>query len=64
MTTINHLGPYDVSDVTDAILGDVVYNQEVPIIIKQTINNETTFAVLATRIEMCAFLVLDVSKPI
>ena len=26
---------------------DVVYNQEVPIIIKQTINNKTTFNVLA-----------------
>ena len=47
MATINHLGPYDVCNVTDAILGYVVYNQEVPIVIKQTIDNKTTYAVLA-----------------
>ena len=34
--------------LTDAILvGDVVYNQEVPVIIKQTIDNETAFTALA-----------------
>ena len=46
-TTITHLGPYNVSGVTDDILGDVVYNKGIPIIIKQGVNNETVYAVLA-----------------
>ena len=46
--TIYHLGPYDVNEVDDDILGGLVYNQEVPIIIKQKTGDGTTvFAVLA-----------------
>jgi len=41
------LGPFEVSDVNDDILGEVVYNQGVPIVVKQKINNETRFAVVA-----------------
>ena len=46
-TKIDNLGPYEVSDINDDILGDVVYNNEVPVIIKQTLNNKTIYAVLA-----------------
>lgn len=45
-TSITHLGPYDISDVTDDILG-LVYNRGVPVVIKQQINNNTVYAVLA-----------------
>lgn len=47
MTTISHLGPYDVSEVNDDILGDVIYNQEIPIIVKQRVGDKTVFAVVA-----------------
>ena len=30
--TIAHLGPYEISDVNDDLLGDFVYTQGVPII--------------------------------
>jgi len=45
--TSTHLGPFDVSDVNNDILGDMVHNKGVPIIVKQTVDNETVFAVLA-----------------
>lgn len=44
---IHSLGPFDVDDVDDDILGDVVYNQGLPIIVKQNVNNNTKFAVVA-----------------
>jgi hypothetical protein len=47
MVTINHLGPYDVSDIDDDILGDVVYNKRLPVIVKQMVGNEEVFSVLA-----------------
>ena len=47
MTTINHLGPYDISDVNDDILGDIVYNKNLPVIIKQKVGDGDVFAVLA-----------------
>lgn len=46
-TVITHLGPYEVADVTDDILGSVVCNQNVPIVVKQVVDGRTVFAVLA-----------------
>ena len=47
--TIKHLGPYEVSEVDDDILGDVVYNQEIPVIIRQKVGGrgKYRYAVLA-----------------
>lgn len=50
--SLRTLGPFDVSDVDDDVLGDVVYNQGVPIIVKQEINNETKFDVVAKNREL------------
>lgn len=45
--TLKTLGPFDVGEVDDGILSDVVYNQGVPIIVKQNVNGVTKFAVVA-----------------
>jgi hypothetical protein len=47
MSTINHLGPYKVSDIDDDILGDIVYNKKLPIIVKQMVGGKEVFAILA-----------------
>lgn len=47
MTTVNHLGTYEVSDVNDDILGDVVINKGIPVVIKQEVGGETFYAILA-----------------
>lgn len=47
MSTLTHLGPYEVCDVTDDMVADVVIKQGVPIIIKQEVNGQDMFAVLA-----------------
>jgi len=47
MTTIKHLGPFELSDVNDDVLGDVVCKQGIPIIIKQTLGNWTACVALA-----------------
>ena len=47
LRSLRTLGPFNVEDVDDDILGDVVYSQEAPIIVKQTVNDETKFAVIA-----------------
>jgi len=47
MTTINHLGPYEISDVNNDILGNVVLNKGIPVIIKQEVGGEIVYAVLA-----------------
>ena len=44
---VPHLGPYDVRDVTDDMLGDLVYNQKIPVIIRQIVGGEYVYAVLA-----------------
>lgn len=51
---IAHLGPYDISDVTDAMLADLVARQNIPIIISQeatTFEGEAkiNYAVLVTK---------------
>ena len=46
------LGPFDVEAVDDDILGDVVYNQGVPIIVKQLIDDKTKYAVVAKNREL------------
>lgn len=53
--TVYHLGPYDVHDVTEPMLSDLVIHQGVPIILKQDIKDKdgvrvsTRYAVLATK---------------
>lgn len=44
--TVHTLGPFDVSDVGDDILGDVVHNQGIPIVVKWSVNGQTKFAVV------------------
>ena len=46
------LGPFDVEAVDDDIMGDVVYNQGVPIIVKQMIDDKTKYAVVAKNREL------------
>ena len=45
--TIRHLGPYEVDEIDDDILANLVYKREVPVILKQKINGITRYAVLA-----------------
>lgn len=48
--TIQHLGPYGVSDITDAMLQDLVCRQQMPVIIKQALpQGGVSYAVLATK---------------
>ncbi len=46
MTTIKHLGPYNISDVDDDILA-MVNNKGIPVVIKQEVGDRTMYAVLA-----------------
>jgi len=47
MATIKHLGPFELGDVSDDVLGDVVCKQGIPIIVKQTFGGKTACAALA-----------------
>ena len=63
LRSLRTLGPFNVEDVDDDILGDVVYSQEAPIIVKQTVNDETKFAVIAKDRELrivCALSLIHI----
>ena len=45
--TIKHLGPYEIGEIDDDILGNVVYKREIPVVIKQRVGGSTHYAVLA-----------------
>lgn len=45
--TIKHLGPYKIDEIDDDILGNVVWKQEIPVIIQQRVAGAVKYAVLA-----------------
>lgn len=49
LVELQHLGPYEIKDVTDMILNDLVIQQDIPVIVKQTTGGITRYAVLATK---------------
>jgi len=63
MTTIEHLGPFELGNVSDEISGNVACKQGIPVVVKQTIGDKMACAVVAgTRMSRSCALVASSRK--